>query len=282
MAGMGGATMVGTVFALSLCEVSLYVMGAGAGETASIPATAKTPQLAAYVARPTATDSAATSQPAPGVLVLHDCKGYAPHYAKIAEHFASRGYVAVAIDTLAPQHLSSACEDVAGQTRVEAADARVALDWMRTQPYIDGRRLALLGYSMGAEAALEIVDPPQTGGLMGAPQNAAVPSGLQAVVAYYPGCQTFDPKNVRVPILILDGAADDITPSGPCQAFAQAATAAGKAVTITTYPGATHAFNFDAPDRLLFGRPVRYDPDAAYAAGAETITFFHEYLGRTP
>ncbi len=266
----------------SLCAVLLCVTGADAGETASIPATAKTPQLPAYVARPTTTDPAAASQAAPGVLVLHDCKGYAPHYAKIAEHLASRGYVAVVIDTLAPQHRSSGCDDVAGQVRVEAADARAALDWMRAQPFIDGRRLGLLGYSMGAEAALDIVDPPQTAAADGAFENATMPSGLQAIVAYYPGCQTFDPKNVRVPIQIFDGAADDITPSGPCQAFAQAATAAGKAVSITTYPGATHAFNFEAPDRLLFGHPVRYDPDAAYAAGAATIAFFHEYLGRTP
>jgi dienelactone hydrolase len=261
---------MGTVFAFSVCEFVLCVTAAGAVETANIPATAKTPQLTAYVARPVVSGQAATSQPAPGVLILHDCKGYEPHYAKIAEHLARSGYVAVVIDTLAPQHRSSACDDVTGQAGVEAADALAALDWMRAQPFIDGHHLALLGYSMGAEAALEIVE------------NATVPSGLQAVVAYYPGCQNFDPKNVRVPTQILDGAADDITPPGPCQAFAQAATAAGKAVSITTYPGATHAFNFEAPDRLLFGHPVRYDPEAAYAAGAQTITFFHEYLGGAP
>ncbi len=257
-----------TIVTAFLCAALLGAPGgAGAAEKTSIPATTTTPQLPAYLARPQ------NAAPAPGVLILHDCKGLSPHYEKVAEHFASRGYVAVAIDSLSPQKLSSGCTDVAGQARTQAAYARAALDWMRAQPYIDGTRLGLLGYSMGGIAALDIVDSPEA---------SAIPAGLRAVVAYYPVCRDRDPKRVALPIRILDGGDDDWAPAAPCQALADAATAAGKTVTITTYPGATHAFNFDAPDRIEFGHPMRYNAEAAYEAGAETIIFFHRYLSATP
>jgi dienelactone hydrolase len=254
------------ILAVALCEVALLTARAGAGETTSVPATSRTRDVPAYVARPVG------SAPAPGVLVLHGCEGYSRHYAKIADRLASHGYVAVAIDTLAPQGIHNACSNPSG-SHTEADDARAALEWMHTQPYIDGSRLALVGYSMGAIATLDLVD---------AWHAAAAPTGLQAAVAYYPACRNRDPASVRVPIRILDGDADDWTPAAPCQALAEAARTAGKAVSITTYPGATHAFNVDAPDRVALGHHLRYDAAAASAAETQTLDFLRRYLGATP
>ena len=110
-----------------------------------------------------------------------------------------------------------------------------------------------------------------------------MPSGLQAIVAYYPGCQTFDPKNVRVPIQIFDGAADDITPvralSGLCAG--RNGCRKGRLDHDVSRRDPRLQLRGSGPS-LLFGHPVRYDPDAAFAAGAATINFLHEYLGRTP
>ncbi|MGP6156004.1 MAG: hypothetical protein ACLPYS_00450 [Vulcanimicrobiaceae bacterium] len=43
---------------------------------------------------------------------------------------------------------------------------------------------------------------------------------------------------MSVPLPIFDGDANDWTPAPACQALAQSAAAAGKVVSITTYPSA--------------------------------------------
>jgi dienelactone hydrolase len=105
---------------------------------------------------------------------------------------------------------------------------------------------------------------------------------LRAAVAYYPNCNRRSP-NVAVPLQILDGDADDWNPPGPCQALADAATAAGSVVRITTYPGATHAFNqvANAP-RTYLGHTLIYDPAATADASAKTAAFLATYLNATP
>ena len=243
--------------ALAFCAFALCAAGANAGEQQNIPATAQTPQLPAYVARPT------SSAPAPGVIVLHGCEGYRAHYGAVADWLASHGYVAVAIDTLTPRGVTNACQDKSG-SRIEARDALATLAWMRQQPYVDPTRLAVLGYSMGAIATLDIVDPKS---------GVAAPPGVRAGVAYYPACRNRIAANVNAPLRILDGDADTWTPAPPCQALAQAATAAGKTVVITTYPGATHAFNVKGPDRTAYGHALRYDPSAAADAQMQTLAF---------
>ncbi len=241
---------------------ALWLAAAAAGVTETVPATSQTPALPAYVARP------AGATVAPGVLVLHGCDGYNSRYAALADWLASQGYVAVAIDSLGPRGRTNACGDWSG-SRNEALDALATLDWMRTQRYIDGSRLALLGYSMGAIATLDIVDPRRA---------RTLPPGLRAAVAYYPACRNRDAVHVLVPLRILDGGADDWTPAPPCQALAQNAKQLGKAVTITTYAGATHAFNVDKPERISRGHLLRFDASAALDARMQTLDFLQRYL----
>jgi dienelactone hydrolase len=248
---------------LAFCFAAFAGGTASAGETATITATSDTPEMPAYVARPPG------GAKAPGVLVLHGCEGYGRAYSGVADWLAAHGYVAVAIDTLAPQGIRTACMDPSRGAATEAADARAALDWMRSQPYVDGAHLALLGYSMGAFATLDVVDEKRA---------PALPEGLLAAVVYYPPCRGRDAANVRVPLRILDGDADEWTPAAPCQALARAAASTGKTASITTYPGATHAFNFNAPDRVAFGHQIRYDATAAADSEAQTLDFLSRYL----
>jgi dienelactone hydrolase len=258
----GCAVVLSAILTLSFLPARLGAADAATSLTTSIPATSETPQIPAYVARP------AGSTPAPGVLVLHGCDGYTKHYALISDWLASHGYVAVAIDSLRPRGKKNSCGDWSG-SRNEAKDARATLAWMRSQPYVDGSRLALLGYSMGGIATLDVVDPNQ-------PERP--PDGLRAAVAYYPSCRNRVAASVSVPLQILDGDADDWTPAPPCQVLATDAAQIGKPVSITTYPGATHAFNVKAPDRIRYGHHLRYDPAASADAETRTLDFFRKYL----
>jgi dienelactone hydrolase len=255
------AVVLGSILALPFFPVRIGAAGTASGET-SVPATSETPQIPAYVARP------AGSAPAPAVVVLHGCDGYTKHYALISDWLASHGYVAVAIDSLRARGRKNSCGDWSG-SRDEAKDARATLAWLRLQPYVDGSRLALLGYSMGGIATLDIVAPNQ-------PEE--LPKGLRAAVAYYPSCRNRVAAGVRAPLQILDGDADDWTPAAPCQVFATDAAQIGKSVSITTYPNATHAFNVNAPDRTRYGHHLRYDPAASAEAETQTLNFFRKYL----
>lgn len=267
------------LYALILASVTFAPTAARAGDAITVPAGAATPALPAYLARPTG-----ATAPAPAVVVLHGCEGLNPsgqthlgqgRYEHVADWLASHGYVAIVIDTLAPTGASNACSPDAGPpaARAEAADAIATLAWLRTQPFVDGARLALLGYSLGGDALLFVVDSPSL---------TTAPEGLRAAIAYYPDCAQRTPDSLLVPLRILNGGADDWIPAAPCQALASAATAAGKTIVITTYPGAAHAFNFDSPDRTAFGHSIRYDAKAAADAASETLAFLQRYLGSSP
>jgi dienelactone hydrolase len=239
---------------------------ARAADKLTVPATATTPAVPAYVAKP------AGSTPSPAVLLLHGCEGFNGTYAGYADALARHGYVVVAIDSLAPTGKKSGCSDPTA-SREQAADARATLAWMQTQPYIDAQHIALLGYSMGSIAALDVID------------NRAVtsaPAGLRAAVLYYPACRGRDPQSILVPLRIFDGDADDWIPAPPCQDLAGDAAAAGKSVTITTYPGATHAFNVNEPDRVYQGHHLSYDAAAAADADKNTLAFLQQYLSPKP
>jgi dienelactone hydrolase len=230
------------------------------GSMQSVPATASTPAIPVYVARPEG------SGPFPAVLFLHGCEGFNGFLAVAADRLVPHGYVGVALDALAPRGMQSAC--MGNSDGDEAGAARAVLAWMRTQSYIAADRLAVGGFSMGAVAALSLIDT----------RGAAPPAGLRAVADYYPSCIGRDGL-VAVPVAIFDGDADQVTPAAPCAAMVQAGAAAGKTIAITTYPGATHGFDLPGPDRTFYGQPIHFDGAAATDAALQTFHFLVHYLG---
>jgi dienelactone hydrolase len=228
----------------------------------TIPASGGLPAIPGYMARPNG------AGPFSAILILHSCVGLISYEKITADELAGQGYVALAIDTLKPQGVQNGCDTPAPMgTQLAAA----GLNWLRTQSYVIANRLGLLGYSMGAIQTLNLIDP------LGAVQPA---SGVRVAVAYYPYCGGRTAANLAVPLLILNGSADSILPPGPCQTFAQAAVNAGKTVGITTYPGATHAFNMPTDHPVIDkGRVIiTYDPAAAADADAKMKAFFARYL----
>ena len=153
-----------------------------------------------------------------------------------------------------------------------------------------GDRVAVMGWSNGGGTVLHTIDAngPVSGG-------ATPPKGgFRAAVAFYPGCS--DPLTsaigrhwkASVPLLIMQGEADDWTPAAPCRNLAAAAIARGEPVELQTYAGAYH--DFDAPDVKLHTRSglaraptgtahVGTDAKAREAALKRVPAFLHAKLG---
>jgi dienelactone hydrolase len=225
-----------------------------------VPATATAPAIPVYVARPDG------DGPFPAVLLLHGCAGFDGFLAVGADRLAAHGYVGVALDALGPHGMTTACNG--NNDGDEAGAARATLAWLRKQSYVAADRLGVIGFSMGGDATLALVDTPGT----------PAPAGLRAAAVYYPSCDGYN-GFVSVPLDIFDGDADKIAPSAPCTAMAHAGAAAGKPIAITTYPGATHGFDVPAPDRDFYGTTIHFDPAAAADAARRILAFLQKYVG---
>jgi dienelactone hydrolase len=249
-------------FLFTVIAGTIFALAAPAGaENVTIPAKGTIPAITGNLERPSG------AGPFPAVLVLHGCEGVGPLEGKTVAELAKQGYAALAIDTLGPQGIKNACSNA--QAVVESARlAYVSLGWLAAQPYVIPDHLGVIGFSMGAIEIMGLVDPVT-------PRPA--PAGLRVAVAYYPACERRAP-DVTVPLLILDGSADDWTPAPPCARLAQAAADAGKTVQITTYPGATHAFNQPGRPRTYLGHNLAYDADADRDADAKALAFLASYL----
>ena len=240
-----------------------FIAAAAGAENVTIPAAAGLPQISGYLARPS------SPGPAPAVLVLPGCEGLTPMNTATADDLAGHGFVGLTIDVNGALGVRNACTDARTLAPLGARYAAASLGWLANQSYTKPNQLGIVGYSMGAIEVLDLIDPWTP---------APPPAGLRVAVAYYPNCEG-RPASITVPLQILDGAADDWTPSQPCQTLAQTAAAAGKPVQITTYPGVTHAFNQPSNStRHYLGHTLIYDPKASADADVKTMAFFAQYL----
>jgi dienelactone hydrolase len=251
-----------SVAAIIVIGAVLGVAAPAQADRVTIPAAGSLPAIPGNLQRPSGPG------PFPAVVILAGCEGLSPLETRTAAELVQQGYAALILDVLAAQGIKNACTAGAGTIATSARLAYVSFEWLATQPGIIPDHLGAVGFSMGAIELLGLVDPLTP---------HVPPPGLRAAVAYYPDCAQRRP-DVSVPLQILDGDADDWTPAAPCAALAHAATAAGKVVQITTYPGATHAFNQQGPQRTYLGHTLRYDGTADKDADAKELLFLATYL----
>jgi dienelactone hydrolase len=183
--------------------------------------------------------------PFPAVVVLHGCSGVRGKDRRWAERLRDQGYVALVVDSLTGRglttrgHWREVCSGWTLWGGTRAADVRASLAYLRTLPYVDGEHLAVVGFSHGAWAALDL--------LAGASEDDV--RGLRAVVAFYPYCGMASRAHwlgfrVRVPTLVLLGADDWKTSADECRDVATREAASGRPVTVTVYPGVGHSFDW--------------------------------------
>lgn len=203
----------------------------------------------------------------------------------IPDSFTTRGYPDGVCTDASPSRA-----DVAPSRRVR--DAYAALVHARVLPYVDGRRVGLMGGSHGGSTTLASMAAPQNAWDLLAREKRA---GFAAALALYPSCGvslgtwradgTGTYRSVA-PLLILIGEKDDWTPAAPCVKLAAFTRATEHPVAITVYPGAHHSFDSDRPVRFVAarvnsnapgGRGATTGGDAA--AWADSIRRVGEFFG---
>jgi dienelactone hydrolase len=208
--------------------------------------------------------------PHPAVVLLHGCSGWGRHYDAWSQRLADWGYVALAVDSLGPRNYQSICtQGSAVPPSVRARDAEGAAAYLRSQPFVQGDRIGVIGHSHGGWTALRIAQ-----GEVGKP--------FRAVVAYYPYCDVGSQRQVAIPTLVLIGELDDWTPAARCRAL-EPALPRRELASFIYYPNAFHSFDADFPLRFTQGsdgRMHRAEPDREAMADsfARTRAFFDRHL----
>jgi dienelactone hydrolase len=199
--------------------------------------------------------------PFPAVVILHDCSGLGPKSSgspgRWAADLVARGYVVILPDSFSTRGWANGvCTDPSssrsqvGPLR-RAYDARAALAYLRSLPYVDPGRIGLMGGSHGGGSTL----------------NTMLVGGFAAAVALYPRCAARGVYRPTAPVLILIGEKDDWTPAPVCEELVKRAQAAQQRVSLKIYPGAHHSFDSPFPERYV---AARINPAAPGGRGATT------------
>jgi len=203
----------------------------------------------------------------PAVVLLHTCLGLPEDKRSVGEMFASWGYVALFVDDFATRGLEETCSVDFPEG---LADAFGALAFLSRLPFVDPKRVAAVGYSQGADTALEIASG-RHASAFALPDEAR----FRAAAAFYPPCDNLGRARLTMPTLILVGAADGVTPAADCERLAKAQPLGRADVTLVVYPGADHAFDLPefAGGKRVLGMLLKYDRDAAARSHAQTRDF---------
>ena len=207
-------------------------------------------------------DKPSVNGPHPTVIVGHGCDGLHSnvalfYYAKVLN---SWGYNAVFYDSFQSKGLSGGfiCQKpMRISPEYRAREAQEAAKWIKQQPWHTGK-VGYLGISHGGSTAINI-------GMLSPKINE-----ISATVAMYPSCSWAllgfpfqDPEGqsnslgyfMKTPTQLHLGSKDDWTPSYECKRDMRNAE-------LYEYEGATHAFDLNVPDRVMFGHGLGYDRKA--------------------
>ena len=202
----------------------------------------------------------------PGVLVLHAWWGLTEPFQRVCDRLAEAGFVAFAPDlyhgkTAATVEEAEALgaaldQDVEGWR----ADIVGAVQFLRqhaaTNSAASRGKLAVVGFSLGGGYAL------------GMSVNLA--EEIAAVVTFYASYTGLDYRSAKAAYLLHFAENDPFEPAEAGVEMEQVLQAAGRPVTVYTYPGTNHWF-FEE------NRP-EYDAEAARVAWERTIEFLHQLL----
>ena len=194
----------------------------------------------------------------PGVIVIHENQGLAPHIEDVNRRVASEGFLSLAPDALSPlggtpKDLDKAIEmtkELDGRSTL--GNYLAAVQYLKTHPESTGK-VGVIGFCWGGRMAnLVAVNAPD----------------LSAAVPFY-GQQPApeDVPEIKASLLLHYAGLDEKINAG-IAAYEAALKKAGIAYQIHMYAGAKHAFHNDA-------KADRYHPEAARLAWKRTMEFLN-------
>jgi len=259
----------------------------------SIPETYQgtTVALDAWLATP------AGSGPFSTVILAHGCNGVNPDIKssawlsmnKWADWLLQQGYAALILDSYTPRGIRTICRDQGVEIArklahkvpadLRALDIYTAADFVAKMPRIRAQALAAIGFSHGAASVLRAAADDNTVAMPGRVALAADRGKLAAFVGMYPPCWESVRSTFSGPVLILIGTEDQRAPPEACERLASHPRLGGSPVTLKLYPGATHVFDVEKPDRTTkAGDTLRFSADATADAKARIKDFLGRYL----
>lgn len=161
-----------------------------------------------------------------GLRVLDDDH----HYFDVADRLNQLGWSVLLVD-YKPAY-SASDNPPGGNTGQKIAwVTQQAFDWLsKEQPEVSSQPGVLMAWSLGAEGAIQTVN------------NPATVAGLRGAIFYYPSNQNNVQLKNQVPVLILSGKLDNVTPAADVEAMAQSAQGTAS-VELHLYPDAHHGFD---------------------------------------
>lgn len=201
----------------------------------------------------------------PGVLVLHAWWGLTHVFTDVCDRLAANGYVALApelyADGATTDSIAEAEQMVSRNERSPEETEAVVLasvDHLLALPAVNGARIGVIGFSMGAYWALDL--------------SRMRPDGVSAVVAVYGTCDG-EFHAARAAYLGHFAEHDDYEPLEAVRALEASLRAAGRDVEFHIYPGTGHWF-------VEPNRPDVYNQEAAELVWERTLAFFGARLGQ--
>lgn len=184
----------------------------------------------------------------PVVVVMHGADGLGPLEERDAQDLPAKGYATVVVDSFSGRNVKAALgSGPRPRPQVRIADAYSALAVVRTHPAIDGARAFLLGRSHGGTVAMMAATK------WGKDRFSADQPGFQAHIALYPPCTITAPEydSLVGPLRLHLAAKDDMAPASQCEKIAARMASLGQPVSVTSYPGAQHAFDITGPNAYM-------------------------------
>ena len=210
--------------------------------------------------------------PAPVLIICHGAGEFKEHYFELCETLSARGVATLAVDMHG--HGGSAGTRYHVDMRQWVADIQAAIDFLLTQPRVDGGRIAAFGLSSGGTAILEaaLVEPRLKSLVaLDATVRNSLPLPLTLIIKSFVllGKLTkwITRRDLRVPLAKLGGfkVASDPEVNRRVQSDPKAVAA----FMSFPFPGATEAFFVDtlrrvsgikAPTLVLWGEDDKIDP----------------------